>query len=102
MFFIYIYAWVVVIVVNIVIIATFGFLELKHGFSTPAAPGGATRSPETARTCQVLPALPLAIPGERTGVATKNSASDQFSKFPSQRRQLLTTWYFVHSILAHR
>ena len=64
------YACVVKIVT---IVGIFSLIELKHGFSTSAAPGGHPILRDRATAPSSTHTAALAISGERTGVAAKLS-----------------------------
>ena len=53
---------------------------------------GATRSPETARPRQVPPIQQPSRSPAKERASLPNSASDDFSKLPSRRRQVITTF----------
>ena len=78
--------------VNIVIIlGIFALIRVKDIFSTPAIPGRHPIPRDRATAPSPTHTAALAIT-ERTGVAA-NSASDDFSKLPSRRWQVITTSY---------
>ena len=57
----------------------------------------ATRSPETARPRQVPPTQQSSRFPAKERASQPNSASDDFSKLPSRRRQVITTFPFFGS-----
>ena len=79
-------------VVNIVIIIGIcSLIELKYAFSTPAAPGRHPIPRDRATAPSPTHTAALAIPGEERA-SQPNSASDDFSKLPSRRRQIITAF----------
>ena len=78
-------------VANIVImIGVFSLIEIKYVFQLRLLPG-ATRSPETARPRQVPPTQQPSRSPAKERASQPNSASDDFSKLLSRRRQVITT-----------
>ena len=63
---------------------------------------GATRSPETARPCQVPPTQQPSRSPAKERASQPNSASDDFSKLPSRRRQVITTPKYISFWLSGR
>ena len=78
-------------VVNIVIIiGIFSLIELKYVFLNTGAPGRHPIPRDRATAPSPTHTAALAIPGERTA-SQPNSGSGDFSKLPSQSRQVITT-----------
>ena len=58
----------------------------------------ANRSPETARPRQVSTTLQPSRSPAKERASQPNSASDDFSKLPSRRRQVITTFHFGSAV----